>query len=139
MDRVDSSPSLLCPVSISPMEKKLPCVLVLLASSLVLAATLADAASSSVHPSLNSKQAQVLLGRKGRGESDLPGYHRYRREGKEQHEVASMEVKKGAGLRDAAKEEEEEEGLIHSADYSGVTMHSRSPPAHHKHPKGNKS
>ncbi|KAE8793101.1 hypothetical protein D1007_32311 [Hordeum vulgare] len=124
------------------MEKLLTVVCV---SSLLLA-TLADDASSRSslqHPSLDSLHDRVL-GRKGREEA---AYHHYRREDEheEQHEVVPMEAmgaeerKKGSWR----KEDEEEdpvatEGLISSADYSGVAMHGHSsPPAHKnkKHPK----
>ncbi|XP_047071055.1 uncharacterized protein LOC124679318 [Lolium rigidum] len=119
------------------MEKLLT---VVLASSLLLLATLAGHASSRsfLHPSALDTQRGHVLGRKGREE---PAYPHYRREGelKEQHEVAAMEVKIDAERKDGRGEEEDEdaravtEGLISSEDYSGVAMHDRSsPPAHKK-------
>ncbi|XP_051219633.1 uncharacterized protein [Lolium perenne] len=121
----------------SVMEKLLT---VVLASSLLLLATLAGHASSRsfLHPSALDTQRGHVLGRKGREE---PAYPHYRREGelKEQHEVAAMEVKIDAERKDGGGEEEDEdagavtEGLISSEDYSGVAMHDRSsPPAHKK-------
>jgi hypothetical protein len=69
------------------MEKLLTIVL---ASSLLLLATLAGHASSrsSLHPSSLDTQRGHVLGRKGREE---PAYPHYRREGelREQHEVSS--------------------------------------------------
>ncbi|CAM0902140.1 unnamed protein product [Alopecurus aequalis] len=125
------------------MEKLLTVVFV---SSLLLLATLADDASSrsSLHSSLDSGH---VLGRKGGEERELLRYHHYRPEGrlKEQHEVAAMEMKNSSERKDGGTDEEDEdtgaagtEGLISSADYSGVAMHDHgSPPAHRnkKHPK----
>uniref|UniRef100_A0ACD5UVK1 Uncharacterized protein n=1 Tax=Avena sativa TaxID=4498 RepID=A0ACD5UVK1_AVESA len=117
------------------MEKLLT---VVLASSLLLLATLAADASSrsSSHPSALDTQRGHALGRKGREEL---AYRHYRREGelKEQHEVAAMDVERKEGGTD---EDEDAgaatEGLISSEDYSAVAMHDRgSPPAHKKHPK----
>jgi hypothetical protein len=55
-------------------------------------------------------------------------------------QIASIEVKRAAVREDGWRKEDEDatEGLISSADYSGVAMHGRSsPPAHKnkKHPK----
>ncbi|KAM3390422.1 hypothetical protein ACQJBY_012175 [Aegilops geniculata] len=121
------------------MEKLLTVVCV---SSLLLA-TLADNASSRSslqHPSLDRLQDRVL-GRKGGAE--LAYHHHYRREGEheEQHEVVPMgvesaEERKKAGWRNEDEDAVAAEGLISSADYSGVTLHGHSsPPAHKKHPK----
>ncbi|SPT20341.1 unnamed protein product [Triticum aestivum] len=117
------------------MEKLLTVVCV---SSLLLA-TLADDASSRSslhHPSLGSLQDRVL-GRKGGAEP--AHHHHYRREG--EHEVVPMgvesaEERKKASWRNEDEEAVAAEGLISSADYSGVAMHGHSsPPAHKKHPK----
>ncbi|XP_037474763.1 uncharacterized protein LOC125540065 [Triticum urartu] len=121
------------------MEKLLTVVCV---SSLLLA-TLADDASSRSslqHPSPDSLQGRVL-GRRGREEP--AHHHHYRREGdhEEQHEVVpmgveSVEERRKAGWRNEDEEAVATEGLISSADYSGVAMHGHSsPPAHKKHPR----
>jgi hypothetical protein len=79
------------------MEKLLTIVL---ASSLLLLATLAGHASSrsSLHPSSLDTQRGHVLGRKGREE---PAYPHYRREGelKEQHEVSSYFLQKNSVSR----------------------------------------
>ncbi|KAF7011581.1 hypothetical protein CFC21_025866 [Triticum aestivum] len=120
------------------MEKLLAVVCV---SSLLLAALADDASSRSSlqYPSLDSLQGRVL-GRKGREE---PAHHHYRREGEhEQHHevvpmgVESAEERKKAGWRNEDEDAVATEGLISSADYSGVAMHGHSSlPAHKKHPK----
>ncbi|XP_020164631.2 uncharacterized protein [Aegilops tauschii subsp. strangulata] len=136
--RASSSP-LLSAATGTTMEKLLTVVCV---SSLLLA-TLADDASSRSslqHPSLDSLQDRVL-GRKG-GE-EVAHHHHYRREGEhgEQHEVVPMGAESGEERKKGSWRNEDEEavaaeGLISSADYSGVAMHGHSsPPAHKKHPR----
>ncbi|KAF7038342.1 hypothetical protein CFC21_048539 [Triticum aestivum] len=135
--RASSSPLLSSAIA-TTMEKLLTVVCV---SSLLLA-TLADDASSRSslqHPSLDGLQGRVL-GRKGREE---PAHHHYRREGEheEQHEVVPMGAESGEERKKGSWRNEDEEavaaeGLISSADYSGVAMHGHSsPPAHKKHPR----
>ncbi|KAL5215139.1 hypothetical protein ABZP36_004291 [Zizania latifolia] len=122
----------------SDMEKIL-CV-VFFASGLL--ASLADASSALLPLSMSKQQAHVL-GRKGRElrDEDLSGYrHRHEVKHKEQPQVAAMEVtKSSAASTKAAGWTDEDEGarvgLIDSADYSGVAMHSPSAPPKHKHPK----
>uniref|UniRef100_A0A0E0PF51 Uncharacterized protein n=1 Tax=Oryza rufipogon TaxID=4529 RepID=A0A0E0PF51_ORYRU len=122
------------------IDQKLLC-LVFVSGVLVLA-NLADV-SSAAASSLSRQQDQVarVLGRRGReliGEG-LSGYQ-YRHEGKhkEQHEVVAMEAttKETAETKAGWVDDDEgaREGLIDSADYSGVAMHSPSPPKR-KHPK----
>ncbi|XP_062183774.1 uncharacterized protein LOC133887808 isoform X2 [Phragmites australis] len=112
--------------------KKLLCLV--LVSSLLLV-TLAGAASYPLPSPLSRQQAQVL-GRKGRELGQL-GYH-YQHEGKQkqQPEEAAMEVKKSAETKAGWADQgvDAKEGLIYSADYSGVAMHAGSPPKH-KHSK----
>ncbi|CAN6277212.1 unnamed protein product [Urochloa humidicola] len=109
--------------------KKLLCVV--LVSSLLLA-TLAGASSSPLTSSLGRHQAQVL-GRKGRGH-----YQHLSRNMQQQPEEVAVEVKKleTTTVRWTVDkgEEDAEEGLIYSADYSAVAMHAGSPQKH-KHPK----
>ncbi|XP_062226998.1 uncharacterized protein LOC133925160 [Phragmites australis] len=107
--------------------KKIFCVA--LVSSLLLV-TFAGA-SSSLTSSLSRPQEKVL-GRKGR-ELDQLGYH-YQHEGKhmQQTEGVAMEVKKPAETKAGWTDQGEDakEGLIYSADYSGVAMHAGSSPRH---------
>ncbi|KAL5215850.1 hypothetical protein ABZP36_007251 [Zizania latifolia] len=122
--------------------EKLPCI-VFFVSGLLLASLADDAASASLPFSMSRQQARVL-GRKGRElrEEDLLG-HRYHHEGKhkEQPQVVAVEVtttKKTAAATKAAGWTDEDDGarvpgLIDSADYSVVAMHSPSAPKH-KHP-----
>ena len=50
--------------------------------------------------------------------------------------VESVEERRKAGWRNEDEEAVATEGLISSADYSGVAMHGHSsPPAHKKHPR----
>ncbi|XP_062183773.1 uncharacterized protein LOC133887808 isoform X1 [Phragmites australis] len=121
--------------------KKLLCLV--LVSSLLLV-TLAGAASYPLPSPLSRQQAQVL-GRKGRELGQL-GYH-YQHEGKQKQQPeeenltvhvqeAAMEVKKSAETKAGWADQgvDAKEGLIYSADYSGVAMHAGSPPKH-KHSK----
>ncbi|CAL5029543.1 unnamed protein product [Urochloa decumbens] len=111
--------------------KKLLCAV--LVSSLLLS-TLAGAASSPLTSSLDRHQAQVL-GLKGRGHYQ----HLSRNMQQQQPEEVTVEVKKPTetttgGWTVDKGEDDAEEGLIYSADYSAVAMHAGSPPKH-KHPK----
>ncbi|KAM3370848.1 hypothetical protein ACQJBY_018279 [Aegilops geniculata] len=136
--RASSSP-LLSAARATTMEKLLTVVCV---SSLLLAALADDASSRSSlqHPSLGRLQDRVL-GRKGGAEP--AHHHHYRREGEheEQHEVVPMEAERAEERKKRSWRSEDEdavatEGLISSADYSGVAMHGHSsPPAHKKHPR----
>uniref|UniRef100_A0A0D9WAM4 Uncharacterized protein n=1 Tax=Leersia perrieri TaxID=77586 RepID=A0A0D9WAM4_9ORYZ len=117
------------------MDQKLLCLVFV---SVLLLANLAYASSSSPSSSLSRQKGQVtqVLGRRGR---ELTVYRHEAGKQKEQHEVVAMEVrtKKTAAETKAGWVNEDEgarEGLIDSADYSGVVMHSPSPPKH-RHPK----
>ncbi|PAN40540.1 hypothetical protein PAHAL_7G323100 [Panicum hallii] len=116
---------------------KLLCVV--LVSSLLLA-TLAGASSSSLMPSLGRHQAQVL-GRKGRDLGQLGYHHQHQTKHMQQHEGMAMEVEKPAETTagwTVDHGDDAKDGLIYSADYSGVAMHAGSPPTpkpKHRHPK----
>ncbi|XP_015692094.1 uncharacterized protein LOC107304128 [Oryza brachyantha] len=123
------------------MDQRL--LFLVLVPGILLLTSLADASSTST---LGRQQVQAtrVLGRRGRelkGEGLLG--HPYRHEAdhkQQQHEEVAMETTttrtaatSTAGWADE-DEGEREEGLIESADYSGVAMHSPSPPKR-KHPK----
>ncbi|OEL24357.1 hypothetical protein BAE44_0014618 [Dichanthelium oligosanthes] len=116
---------------------KLLCVV--LFSSLLLA-TLAGASSSSLTSSLIRHQVQVL-GRKGRELGQFGYHHQHQSKHMQQPEEVAMEVKTPAETKTgwtADQGDDAKEGLIYSADYSGVAMHAGSPPTpkpKHKHPK----
>ncbi|KAG2575359.1 uncharacterized protein LOC120642050 [Panicum virgatum] len=87
-------------------------------------------------PSLGRHQAQVL-GRKGR---EL-GQYQHQSSHMQQPQEVAMEVKKPAETTarwTVDHGEDAKEGLIYSADYSGVAMHAGTPPTpkpKHRHPE----
>ncbi|KAG8066533.1 hypothetical protein GUJ93_ZPchr0004g39426 [Zizania palustris] len=135
------------------MEKLLYYVVVFFALGLL--ASLADASSAPAPLSMSKQQADHVLGRKGRelrAEDYLSGdRHRHEVKHKEQlqPQVAAMaeaamkrtaaaSTKKAAGWKDEDDDGASGVGLIDSADYSGVAMHTPSAsaeaPPKHKHP-----